>query len=131
MTPSLEMMQIMRSGRITCIQVPYNVEDRAVEQVVLPLAAELDIGVLVMRPLGQGVLAAKSPPTEAIQCLTSFGVTTWPQALLKWVLSDTRVTAVLPATSSVRHAQQNAAAGDPPWFGPDEREYVARLAEQL
>jgi hypothetical protein len=42
-----------------------------------------------------------------------------------------RVTSVIPATTSLVHAQQNAEAGDPPWFGPDEREYVVRLAEQL
>jgi aryl-alcohol dehydrogenase-like predicted oxidoreductase len=126
-----DMMQIMRSKRVTCVQVPYNVEDRVVERDVLPLAAELDIGVLVMRPLGQGALAAKSPPAQAMERLASFGVTTWPQVLLKWILSDTRVTSVLPATTSVLHAQHNACAGDPPWFGPEEREYVARLAEQL
>jgi aryl-alcohol dehydrogenase-like predicted oxidoreductase len=125
-----EMMQIMRSGRVTMIQVPYNVEERVVERDVLPLAAELDIGVLIMRPLGRGVLAAKSPPAESLESLAPFGVKTWPQALLKWILSDTRVTSVLPATTSTRHAQHNAEAGDPPWFGPDEREYVARLAER-
>ena len=32
----------------------------------LPLAEELGVGVLVMRPLGQGVLAAKPPPLEAL-----------------------------------------------------------------
>jgi aryl-alcohol dehydrogenase-like predicted oxidoreductase len=126
-----EMMQIMRSGRVTFVQVPYNVRDRVVERDVLPLAAELDVGVLVMRPLGQGALAAKSPPAEAIRRLAAFGVETWPQALLKWVLSDTRVTSVLPATTSVQHAQHNAQAGNPPWFGPEERDYVVRLAEQL
>jgi aryl-alcohol dehydrogenase-like predicted oxidoreductase len=123
-----DMMQIMRSGRVTSIQVPYNVHDRVVERDVLPLAAELDIGVLVMRPLGQGVLAAKSPPPEALTCLAGFGVTTWPQILLKWVLSDPRVTSVIPATTSLQHAQHNAAAGDPPWFGPDERQYVVQLS---
>jgi aryl-alcohol dehydrogenase-like predicted oxidoreductase len=127
----VEMMQIMRSGRVTCVQVPYNVQDRVVERDVLPLAAELDIGVLVMRPLGQGVLAAKSPPPEALERLAPFGVKTWPQALLKWVLSDMRVTSVIPATTSLLHAQHNAEAGDPPWFGPHERDYVAQLAEAL
>jgi aryl-alcohol dehydrogenase-like predicted oxidoreductase len=127
----LEIMQIMRSGRVSSVQVPYNVQDRIVERDLLPLAAELDIGVLVMRPLGQGVLAAKSPPPEALQPLASFGVKTWPQALLKWVVSDTRVTSAVPATTSLLHAQHNAEAGDPPWFGPDERDYVAQLAEQL
>ena len=81
--------------------------------------------------LGQGVLAAKSPPPEALECLARFGIRTWPQAILKWVLSDTRVTSVLPATTSLQHAQHNAVAGDPPWFGPDERDYVASLAERL
>jgi aryl-alcohol dehydrogenase-like predicted oxidoreductase len=127
----VDMMQIMRSGRVSCVQVPYNVQDRVVERDLLPLAAELDIGVLVMRPLGQGVLAAKSPPPQALECLAEFGVKTWPQALLKWVLSDTRVTSVIPATTSLLHAQQNAEPGDPPWFGPAERDYVARLAEEL
>jgi aryl-alcohol dehydrogenase-like predicted oxidoreductase len=127
----VEMMQIMRSGRVTCIQVPYNVQDRVVEQDVLPLAAELDIGVLVMRPLGQGVLAAKSPPPEALARLADFGVETWSQVLLKWVLSDERVTSVIPATTSLLHAQHNAEAGEPPWFGPAEREYVVQLAQRL
>ncbi len=126
-----DMMSIMRSRRVSCIQIPYNALDREVEREVLPLAADLGIGVLVMRPLGQGALAAKSPPPEALQPLAEFGIRTWAQALLKWVLSDTRVTAVLPATSSREHASDNAAAGDPPWFTPDQRAYVQRLAENL
>jgi aryl-alcohol dehydrogenase-like predicted oxidoreductase len=127
----VEMMQIMRSGRVTSVTVPYNVQDRVIERDLLPLAAELDIAVLVMRPLGRGVLAAKSPPPEALQRLAAFGVKTWPQALLKWVLSDTRVTSAITATTSVLHAQHNAEAGDPPWFGPEERQYIVQLAEQL
>jgi aryl-alcohol dehydrogenase-like predicted oxidoreductase len=125
-----EMMQIMRSGRVTMIQIPYNVQDRVVEREVLPLAGELNIGVLVMRPLGQGALAAKSPPPKSLECLAESGVRTWAQALLKWVLSDFRITSVIPATSNLQHARDNSAAGDPPWFGPEERAYVARLAER-
>jgi aryl-alcohol dehydrogenase-like predicted oxidoreductase len=123
-----EMMDIMRSGRVSCVQVPYNVEDRVVEQQLLPLAAELDIGVLVMRPLGQGALARRSPTPEQLKPLAEFGIRTWPQALLKWLLSDPRVTTVIPATSSPEHARDNANAGQPPWFGPQERQYVVQLA---
>ena len=53
---------------------------------------------------------------------------TWAQALLKWVLSDPRCTVAIPATSRVVRIDENAAAGAPPWFGPEERELVARLA---
>ena len=50
--------------------------------------------------------------------------------MLKWLLSDPRVSTVIPATSNPDHARDNAEAGAPPWFGPEERAYVARLAQQ-
>jgi aryl-alcohol dehydrogenase-like predicted oxidoreductase len=126
-----ELMDIMRSGRVRAIQIPYNPLDRLVEQSVLPLAADLGIGVLVMRPLATGPLAKRALPAAALEPLAAFGVRSWSQALLKWLLSDPRVTCVIPATSSPEHAEQNAQAGEPPWFGPQERDYVARLAQQL
>jgi aryl-alcohol dehydrogenase-like predicted oxidoreductase len=113
---------------VSCVQVPYNVEDRVVEQELLPLADSLDIGVIVMRPLGQGSLVRRGPSSEQLRPLAEFGVRTWPQALLKWLLSDPRVTTVIPATSSPEHARDNAEAGQPPWFGPRERQYVVQLA---
>ena len=60
--------------------------------------------------------------------LHEHGIETWPQALLKWALSDNRVDVVIPATRNPLHAVENAAAGEPPWFGPDERRLVERLA---
>ena len=63
--------------------------------------------------------------------LRPFGVTTWAQALLKWVLSDPRCQIAIPATSRPEHMAENATAGDPPWFGADERALVARLAERM
>jgi len=126
-----ELAELMRSGRITCVQVPYNVRNRVVEERILPLAAELGIGVIIMRPLGVGELTRRSPSAEQLRPFAEFGVQTWAQVLLKWLLSDTRVTTVIPATSRPGHARDNAAAGDPPWFGADEREAVVRLADTL
>jgi aryl-alcohol dehydrogenase-like predicted oxidoreductase len=123
-----ELMRIMRSGRVTSIQVPYNPREREVEREVLPLAAELNIGVIVMRPLHVGALARTPPRADWQARLGPFGITTWAQALLKWLLSDQRVTTVIPATADPGHARANVAAGDPPWFGPDERRYVAQQA---
>ena len=95
-----ELMQVMKTGRIAQIQVPYNAQDRVVEAEVLPAAAEQGIGVIVMQPLGVGALAARPPAAEALKPLERFGVRTWAQALLKWILSDTRVHCAIPATSS-------------------------------
>ena len=37
----------------------------------------------------------------------------------------------IPATSNIKHMEENAAAGDPLWFGDGERKYVLRLAQKL
>jgi aryl-alcohol dehydrogenase-like predicted oxidoreductase len=122
-----ELAEAMRSGRIDAIQIPYNPTERAVERQILPLAEELGLGVVVMRPFGEGMLNRRAPSGDELAPLHEFGVRTWPQALLKWILSDRRCHVAIPATSRPEHMAENAAAGDPPWFGPDERELVERL----
>ena len=126
-----ELEAVMRTGRIDAIQIPYNPREREVEARILPLAADLGLGVVVMRPLGQGPLARRAPDAEALAPLVPFGVMTWPQALLKWILSDRRCHTAIPATFDAAHVRDNARAGRPPWFGPDERALVQRLAEGI
>ncbi len=126
----LELRRVMESGRIAAIQIPYNVEQREVENNILPLAADLGLGVVIMRPFGGGGLLHRAPSTEELNPLKPFGVNTWPQALLKWILSHPRCHIAIPATSSIKHMEENASAGDPPWFGDSEREYVSQLAQK-
>ena len=126
-----ELGRVMETGRIASIQIPYNVEQREVEREILPLAADLDIGIVVMRPFGGGVLIRGSPSMEELAPLKPFGVNTWSQALLKWILSDPRCQVAIPATSSTVHMAENALAGGSPWFGTDERDYVLRLARRF
>jgi aryl-alcohol dehydrogenase-like predicted oxidoreductase len=123
-----ELTTVMRSGRIGFVQVPYNPLERDVERAVLPLAEDLGLGVMLMRPFGRGSVLRRWPSPAELGPLEPFGVTTWPQALLKWGLSDPRCTLSIPATSRPGRMTENAAAGDPPWFGPGERDLVTRLA---
>lgn len=107
------------------VQVPLNPDERECEREILPLAAELGVAVIVMRPLGRGGLLRRSPEREELAAL---GVESWPQALLKWVLSDERVDVVIPATRNPEHARANAAAGSPPWLHAKQRRLVERFA---
>lgn len=102
-----ELELVMRTGRIDAIQIPYNPLERDAERRILPLAAELDLGVIAMRPLGGGSLAKRADARE----------------LLKWCLGDERVHVAIPATSSTSHARANLTAGEPPW--PSEAERAA------
>jgi diketogulonate reductase-like aldo/keto reductase len=123
-----ELERALRTGRFAAVQLPYNPAERDCERRLLPLAHELGIAVVVMRPLGAGSLLRRPPPAAALTPLAEFGVSTWPQALLKWVLSDERVDLAIPATSRPERTAENAAAGSPPWFGREERLLVERLA---
>ena len=106
------------------VLVPQQAE-REAERELLPLAADLGVAVIVMRPLGGGSLVRRSPPAEVLEEL---GVQTWPQALLKWALSDPRVDVVIPATRDPERVRENAAAGSPPWFDSEQRALVERFA---
>ena len=125
-----ELERALRSGRFDTVQVPLSPGEREAERRVLPLAEELDVAVIVMRPFGGtgAPLLRRTPSDDELAPLSELGVETWPQALLKWILSDPRVDLVIPATSRPVRATENAAASSPPWFGPDERTYVEQLA---
>jgi len=103
---------VMSTGRIDAIQIPYNPIEREAERRILPFAAELDLGVIAMRPLGGGSLVRRFDPAE----------------LLKWTLADERVHVAIPATSSTAHAKTNTQAGKPPWPSGPEREALLRRA---
>jgi len=125
-----ELRTVMQTGRITAIQIPYNPLEREVEQTILPLAADLNLGVVVMRPFAEGALMQVAPSEAELEPFRQFGVTTWAQILLKWILSDLRCHVAIPATTHPQRMEENAAAGNPPWFGPQEREQVIRLVRQ-
>jgi aryl-alcohol dehydrogenase-like predicted oxidoreductase len=123
-----ELARVMRSGRIDAIQVPYNPWQREVQREILPLAEELALGVIVMRPFGEGALLRRSPSDGELAALREAGIRSWPEALLAWILSDRRVTATIPATADPSHMAANARVGEVAALDPDQRRLVADLA---
>jgi aryl-alcohol dehydrogenase-like predicted oxidoreductase len=124
------MLEIMRSRRVHTIQIPYNVRERRCEDRILPAAAELGISVIVMEPLDKGHYVKGLRRAPDLSPLAAFGIRTWGQALLAWVLGDARVSVAIPATSRPERIEENAWAGSIGVLPKELRDYVYRETER-
>jgi aryl-alcohol dehydrogenase-like predicted oxidoreductase len=124
------LLEIMGSGRIHTIQIPYNVRQRACEDRILPVAAELGIGVIVMEPLEKGRYVKGLRRQPDLSPLAAFGVHTWGQALLAWVLGDPRVSVAIPATSRPERIAENALTGSIGVLPQELRDYIREETER-
>ena len=115
---------LMKDRRIDAIQIPYNVVERDCEKELLPLAEELGIGVLVMEPLQKGNYVKQLKRQPDLGPLAEFGIQTWGQALLSWVITDTRVSSAIPATTRPERIEENALPGSLGRMPQELRDYV-------
>lgn len=123
-----ELAEALRTGRFEVLQVPYNPWERECERELLPLAAELGVAVIAMRPLGGSGEDRRRRVELTAGQQEELGVRSWAEALLRWALADGRVDCVIPATSRPDRARDNARAGDGAPFTPEQRALVERLA---
>ena len=123
------LLEYMRRYALDFVQVNYSLGDRTAETEVLPLALERRMAVMAAVPLGGGrnllieqVGDRKLPPWAA-----EFGMTTWSQFFLKYVVSHPAVTCAIPGSSKLAHLEDNAAAGHGTLPGAE----VRRMMEQV
>jgi aryl-alcohol dehydrogenase-like predicted oxidoreductase len=107
-----QLEQVMRNEPLDFIGLDYAIDNRNVEQTILPLAIERKIGVLVYVPFGrtrlfQRVAGQETPPAWAQE----FDAATWAQFFIKYVLGHPAVTVVTPATSQASHMADNIGGG--------------------
>ena len=50
-------IKVMKSGKFDAVQIPFNYIDYEAEKEIIPLAKELDIGFIAMKPMGGGLLS--------------------------------------------------------------------------
>ena len=105
-----ELASIMRNEPLDFIGVDYAIDNRGVEETILPLAQERKIGVLVYLPFGRTRLWSRVDGRALPEWAADFGATTWAQFFLKFVGAHPAVTAITPATSQPRHMLDNLGA---------------------
>ncbi len=105
-----ELATIMRNEPIDFIGVDYAIDNREVENVILPLAIERKIGVLVYVPFGRTRLWNRIGDRPVPDWAGEFDAKTWAQFLIKFVGAHPAVTVVTPATSQAKHMIDNMGA---------------------
>lgn len=98
-----------RDDSLDTVQFTYNMVDREAEARLLPLAAERGLKVIINRPFQRGALIRRVAGRPLPDMAGEIGVTSWPQFLLKWVISRPAVTVAIPATSNPDHMDENMA----------------------
>jgi aryl-alcohol dehydrogenase-like predicted oxidoreductase len=112
------------------VQIDYSLDDREAEKRILPLAAEVKAGVLTALPFGRARLFRAVHGKEIPDWARGFAET-WGQFFLKYLLSDPRVTAVIPGTADPAHMADNAGAMRGPLPDPDQRKQMVAFADAL
>jgi len=116
------------SGEFEVIMVSYNLlNDEFNEGRILPLAKKMDVGVIAMKPLAGGFLAA--PPPDLLK---KSGIPISAETALRFVLSNEAVTTAIPGMMRIEEVEENARIGEN--FTPlseDERSFLREAVESM
>ena len=97
---------VLRREKPDFVQIDYSLDVREAEKRILPLAADMKAGVLTAIPFGNGRLF-RAVRGQTIPDWASGFAGSWAQFFLKYLLADTRVTAVIPGTGDAKHMIDN------------------------
>lgn len=125
------LIDVMQREPLDFVQFSYNIEDRAAERQLLPLAAERGIATMINRPYQRGALFGATRGHELPALAKELGCASWGQFFLKFILAHPAVTCIIPATSKVHHMQDNMGANAGPVPDMTQRADMLRLFESL
>lgn len=105
-----QLIEVMQGEPLDFIGIDYAIDNRAVEERILPLAQERGIAVMVYLPFGRTRLWERVRGQAVPGWAAEFGARSWAQFFLKFVLAHPAVTVVTPATSKAKHMADNLGA---------------------
>jgi aryl-alcohol dehydrogenase-like predicted oxidoreductase len=105
-----EVERVMRTEPIDFIGIDYAIDNRSVEERILPAAADRGIATLIYVPFGRGRLWNRVAGREVPAWAHEFDAHTWGQFFLKFLAADPRVTVITPATSRAANMADNLSA---------------------
>jgi aryl-alcohol dehydrogenase-like predicted oxidoreductase len=108
-----QMIDLLEKEDVQLIEVNYSLGDRESANRVLPLAMDKGVAVMVNVPFGGSYgnsLFDAVDGRELPAWAADFGVSSWAQFFLKYIISHPAITVAIPGTRSVSHLDDNLGA---------------------
>ena len=140
-------LKLIETGIVDTVQVIYNVFEQSPEDELLPFCESHGVGVIVRVPFDEGALTGRITPDtefeegdfrneyfrgdrkkevyERVQDIVSdLGISEdeMAEVALRYILSNSAVSAVIPGMRSVRNVEKNMAVGDGKGLSEDQVE---------
>ena len=125
------MEQVLRRERFDFVQLTYNILDREAERRLLPVALERGVAVIANRPFRRGELIERLAGKPLPPWAREIDCASWPQFLLKFIVSHPAVTCAIPATSKPGHLVENLGAARGRMPDAAMRQRMVRYVEGL
>jgi aryl-alcohol dehydrogenase-like predicted oxidoreductase len=125
------MERVMKAAHPDFIQIYYSIVTRQAEERLLPLAADLGIGVIVNRPFETADLFGRVRGKRLPAWAQELDCSSWAQFFLKFILSHPAVTCAIPATGNAAHLLDNRMAGHGPLPDGRMREKMAQYLDTI
>ncbi len=126
------MEKVMTQFDLDFIQVNYSLANqRESAERIIPLAADRGMAVIVNRPFGGGAAFRMLSKASIPEWAGDFGVSSWGQFLLKYVLSHPAVTCAIPGMTKQNHVVDNLVAARSPLPTNRQRGQMEKFFKQL
>ena len=123
--------QVLRQQPLDFVQLNYSLAEPEAETRLLPLAAERGVAVIVNRPFARGVLFRATRGKALPDWAAEYGIHSWAQFFLKWVVSHPAVSVAIPGTGKPEHLLDNLQAGRGHLPDAQQRQRMRALMSEL
>lgn len=102
--------ELLRTEPMDFLQIDYAIDNRNVEERILPLAHDKGVAVMTNLPFGRGRVFEKFGQQPVPDWAKELGIQTWAQFALKYIVSHPAVTVAIPGTATMAYLADNLGA---------------------
>ena len=128
-----EVLAALKTGIFDTVQIPYYLGEKTCKEMLFPIVRDLNLGVIVMTPISpifaRGSLIEKLS-NQDLSFMKKFGVISPGQVLLKYLLSDTNISTIIPATTKIERIIENTNCSNKKELDEDSIERLESLLEK-